>query len=255
MKRLSSILLVGLCSLLVTGAMFAEEGSIADHISVGARAEATEIRLAHEIARAEKAESKGVDDKKPSEKRDEASAESLQSKSMKNVSAKMFAKSLQYTTHPGAFHSPINISVFGDAIETEDGSIWAVAPNDSYIALNWFPTDLIVVTPNHSLFSSYYYRLTNQNTGGSIAVNLYLGPIYNGLYTHWIMAIDYYNNVVYLNDGSVWNMSFFDGSVVGKWLVNDTVIIGVNDGWLSSSSPNILINVNMLNYAAGAVTY
>ena len=99
------------------------------------------------------------------------------------------------------------------------------------------------------------FRLTNQNTGESVAANLYLGPIYNGPYTHWITAIDYYNNTVFLEDGSMWSMSSFDDGVVNKWFENHTVIIGVNDGWFSSSRPNILINVNNSNYAAGVASY
>lgn len=160
-----------------------------------------------------------------------------------------------YTSHPGAFHRANFISIFGDSIEFEDGSIWMVYNGDAYKTLNWLPTDLIVVTPNHSWFSAYNFRLTNQNTGASVEANLTLGPIYNGPHTHWIVAIDYYYDVVYLEDGTVWNMSYMDDSIVRKWLVNDTVIIGINDGWFSSSKPNILINVNMLNYATGIVAY
>ena len=31
-----------------------------------------------------------------------------------------------YTTHEGAFHNPLAVSLLGDSIELEDGSIWAV---------------------------------------------------------------------------------------------------------------------------------
>ena len=79
--------------------------------------------------------------------------------------------------------------------------------------------------------------------------------MYNSVYTHWIVAIDYYRNIVFLEDGSVWNMSSLDAGVIDQWVINDVVMIGVNTGWLSSYNPNILINVNMLNYAAGASSY
>ena len=120
------------------------------------------------------------------------------------------------------------------------------------------PTDLVVITPNHGWFSAYDFRLTNQNTGDSILVNLVLGPIapmYGSIYTHWIIALDYYNNIVYLEDGSLWRMSSFDSHTVNEWIAGDIMIIGVNDGWFSSFSPNILINVAMLNYAVGAATF
>ncbi|CCB90400.1 hypothetical protein WCH_CX17680, partial [Waddlia chondrophila 2032/99] len=93
--------------------------------------------------------------------------------------------------------------------------------------------------------------LVNLNTGAKVKVNLSLGPIYNGIYTHWILAIDYSNREVYLEDGSVWKMSWWDSSIVNQWLPNDTVIIGINDGWFSGSNPNMLINVNMNDHAIG----
>lgn len=156
-----------------------------------------------------------------------------------------------YTTHAGAIHHPFAINVFGDKVELEDGSVWSVCYEDTYKVLNWLTSDTIVITPNHEWFSAYNYRLYNQNTGISVAVNLKLGPIYNGIFTHWIAAIDKYNNKLVLSDGSVWEMSGDDYSISKKWLPNDTIIIGINDGWLSSIRPNILINVTMLNYARG----
>lgn len=157
--------------------------------------------------------------------------------------------SVHYTTHQGAFHSPVAISALGDVIELEDGSCWVVAPGDNYRTLNWLTSDLLVITPNHSWFSSHLFCITNQNTGDSVRVNLSLGPIYNGLFTHWIVAINYYTQELCLEDGSIWKLSGFDSSIYNNWLLNDTVIIGVNDGFLSASKPNILINVNTLTYS------
>jgi hypothetical protein len=146
------------------------------------------------------------------------------------------------------------VSIYGD-IELEDGSFWLVSPGDASKSLSWYGSDLLVITVNQSWFSSYKYKITNQSTGQSVSANLNLGPKYNGIYTRWISAIDYYYSVVYLNDGSVWDMSAFDSGIVNKWMPNDTVIIGVNDSFFSSSNPNILINVNMSNYAAGRASY
>ncbi|NGX43661.1 MAG: hypothetical protein K940chlam7_01960 [Chlamydiae bacterium] len=156
-----------------------------------------------------------------------------------------------YTTHEGAFHNPLAVSLLGDTVELEDGSIWAVNSSDRYKTLDWMTGDTIIVTPNHSWFSSYDYCFININTGVHVKVNLSLGPIYNGIFTHWILAIDYGHREICLEDGSVWEISTFDGSVVDNWLPNDTVIIGINDGWFTGGNPNILINVNMNNYAMG----
>ncbi len=162
----------------------------------------------------------------------------------------LVAKKMYYTSHDAVFHRPLAVSCAGDYVTLEDGSIWSVRIKDRYKTLDWLTNDTIMILPNHSWFSTYHYVLLNQTTGKSVKVNMYLGPIYNGIFTHWIIAVDYYNNDVWLEDGSVWKISDSDHSIVNKWLINDTVVIGINDSWFSSK-PNILINVNMLNYAKG----
>lgn len=159
------------------------------------------------------------------------------------------------TSHEGAFHRPVAVSLLGDTVELEDGSIWSVASSDRHQTFDWMTGDLIIILPNHTWFSSYYYRLVNVNTGADVKVNLSLGPIYNGIFTHWIVAIDYLNREICLEDGSVWKMSSWDSSIVNNWLPNDTVIIGINDGWFSGGNCNMLINVNMNNKAIGRCFY
>lgn len=160
-----------------------------------------------------------------------------------------------YTSHEGAMHHPIAVSLLGETIELEDGSIWTTSSSDRHKTLDWMTGDTIIILPNHSWFSSHDYRLVNINTGANVKVNLSLGPIYNGIYTHWIIAIDYKHRQVCLEDGSVWKMSWWDSSIVDKWLPNDTVIIGINDGWFSGGSQNMLINVNMNDNAIGTCIY
>ena len=106
--------------------------------------------------------------------------------------------SVYYTTHPGAFYYPVVVSLLGDSVQLHDGSIWSIANGDSYKTLNWLTSDIIVITPNQEWFSSYMFRMTNQDTGVSVKCNMMLGPIYNGLYTHWIYAIDYVNKEILL---------------------------------------------------------
>jgi hypothetical protein len=156
-----------------------------------------------------------------------------------------------YTSHEGAMHHPISVSLLGETVELEDGSIWTVSSSDRYQTLDWMTGDIIIILPNHTWFSAYDYRLVNLNTGANIKVNLSLGPIYNGIYTHWILAIDYNKREICLEDGSVWKMSWWDGSILNQWLPNDTIIIGINDGWFSGGNPNMLINVNMNDNAIG----
>lgn len=161
--------------------------------------------------------------------------------------------SLYVTTHQGVYHNPLSVGVLGESVTLEDGSVWSVSSDDTYKTLNWLTSDLIVVSPNHAWFSVYDYVITNQNTGVSVKANLILGPIVDAVYRHWVVAIDYLWDRVWLEDGSIWTL--FDSSISKQWQVGDTVIIGVNDGWFSTSYPNILINVNMLNYTRCICTY
>lgn len=163
----------------------------------------------------------------------------------------LLSKSLLYTSHPGAFYSPYVVSLFGDTVEFHDGSVWSICFDDRTLTYNWLITDDIVVTPNDEWFSLYAYRLTNQQTGVAVRANLYLGPIYRGIFSYWIVAIDYINGQVCLQDGSIWSMSPIDLNIIRKWMVGDTVIIGVNNNAFASIRPNILINVNTNNYGIG----
>ena len=164
---------------------------------------------------------------------------------------KAFNAAVYYTTHNGAFHHPYLVAWDGSSVELADGSIWSVSSDDRWATLNWLTGDIIVIIPNHNLFSVYEYKLVNINTGVNVKVNLSLGPIYNGVYTHWIVAVDQLFGDVVLEDGSRWKMSSWDSSITSKWFLNDTIIIGINDGWLSSSNPNMLINVNTNSHANG----
>lgn len=157
------------------------------------------------------------------------------------------------TTHQGVYYNPLSVSLFGDSVTLSDGSIWAVSSEDSYKTLNWLTSDLLIITPNQEFWPSYSYVITNQNTGIAVRVNMVLGPLANAVYRHWIVAIDYYMDRVWLEDGSTWSMT--DYSAMRQWQPGDTVMIGVNDGWFSSSYPNILINVNMLNHCRGVCIY
>ena len=153
----------------------------------------------------------------------------------------------QITTHPGICYFPVMITSYGSTVELNDGSSWVVSPEDSYKVLNWFYTDAVVITPNQDWFSPYAYCLNNQTTMVAVRVNLTAGSVYYGPYTHWITCIDTFNDLIYLEDGSVWGMK--DYPVFKKWAVNDRVLIGLNSGWYASREPNILLNVNTGDYA------
>lgn len=151
-------------------------------------------------------------------------------------------------THPGAYHYPYAVSPFGDTVELGDGSIWTVKQSDRFLTLDWLTTDTIFVTQNHDFFSTYKYQLINQNTGSDIRVNMTLGPLYNGPMTYFVTGIDYSRRLVWLNDGSRWAISIWDGGALKKWMQNDTVVIGVNTGIGQTFNPHLLINVALNDY-------
>lgn len=147
------------------------------------------------------------------------------------------------TSHPGAAHFATKVSYLGDFVDLNDGSVWYVRDCDRIRTLDWYNTDTIILTPNHAWFSRFDYCLRNLTTGAQVEVNMYQPPYYNGVYTLWITTIDLYNDKMCLSDGSIWNIAGYDHSMLKKWMPNDTVIIGINDGILSSVYPNTLVNV------------
>jgi hypothetical protein len=213
------------------------------NIEVGSRAMPHSNYVSHQEERAAKCDQEVTE----LASEEESSLEVVQ----KSFSKKdLIPKKIFYTSHDGAYHRPISVSIFGEQVTLEDGSIWTVSSWDQWKTLDWLTTDTILVMQNKWLFSSYKFMLINQNTGKEIECNLTLGPIYCGAYTHWIIAIDYFNCEIILEDGSVWQIDPFDYSIMKKWMVNDTIIMGINES-SCVYHPNILINVNVVNYSCG----
>jgi hypothetical protein len=256
-KQLSSKVSITLCGMLLTAALLsAEESGEKERVSVGTRAQSAEF-IARGEARAEIAK------QTVEQVAEQDSQETAPQKMIKSP-----AKSLYYALHPSTYQNPVAVSFYGDSVELMDGSVWSISPYDSYKTMNWYVTDLVVVSQNHSFLSAYDFILTNTTTGVSVAANMYLGPILPAdlgygiyahtpysIYTHWIVTIDYLYNRVYLEDGTVFYMSSFDSGIVAGWIPGDIVIVGLNNDALSAWNPNILINVATLECAAGAVGY
>jgi hypothetical protein len=236
----------------------AEDEAQPDHVPVGNRtfshvewmkAQENRYKLIQKIENGEELTDEEINNLP---KEGQSKEESQADKQNQELVAKSWKSSSQYyTTHEGAFHHPSFVSLLGENVELEDGSIWTVSSGDRYKTLDWMTGDVIIILPNNSFFSSFHYCLVNLNTGVSVKSNLTLGPIYNGVFTHWIVAINYAYREICLEDGTVWKISSLDDSILFKWLPNDTVIIGINSGWLSGMNPNMLINVNTNNYVVG----
>ena len=130
------------------------------------------------------------------------------------------------------------------SLELEDGSIWSIASSDRYLTEEWLSTDMVLIRPN-TFFSVYDYQLWNVNLGIKVRANLNIGPFIGGFYTNYIIDIDYHYGKVYMLDGTVWNVSFFDKEILACWIIGDPIIFGVRDSILN---PYILINANTDSY-------
>jgi hypothetical protein len=139
------------------------------------------------------------------------------------------------------------ISALSDSLQIEDGSMWQIDPYDAYKIRNWFANDPLIVTQNRSWFSTYQYRIINQNTGYSIDVNLIEGPVLNGEYSRQIAALDTFRGEIVLTDNTRWTISRRDAYLLPTWERGDYIITGINSGW-DSDYNCILIDVATNNF-------
>lgn len=208
-----------------------------DHVPVGSRTVSLVEHVAIQEERAQRAQ-EAAEEKNGGEEVSVVDSEDDEDV----IAAKVYR-----TSHNGVYFQPTAVSPDGRSVTLQDGSCWAIASSDAYKTHDWLASDTVLIFPSHSWFSNYQYVLLNQQTGRTCKANLTLGPLYNGVHTHWVVAVDYLTREIVLEDGSYWKIAGGDNKTLNKWLVNDTVMVGINDTWLSSY-PNILINVNMLNY-------
>ncbi|MBI3901188.1 MAG: hypothetical protein HY324_03435 [Chlamydiia bacterium] len=148
---------------------------------------------------------------------------------------------------PASAHRVMEISVLGDSLKLEDGSVWKISKYDAKRVLNWKPSDIVSITQNHSWFSSYKYRLVNQQTGITLEAKLFLGPIERGLNTLYITHLDPHQGYIHLTSGTGemtrWEIALSDRNAFSKWRLGDAVIVGQNSSW-DRSCESFLINVN-----------
>lgn len=167
------------------------------------------------------------------------------------ASYKSAANQFVFTTHPSANHYVNEYSLFYNKAYLDDGSAWNIDYDDRYVISTWYSFDPIWITPSGDYF--YPYWLTNQNTGSAVRASL--SAVYPNYLTYQITYIDHYYNEIWLNDGSKWETALSDNGINYKMLIGDTVIIGVNNGSLSSMFPNVLINANINSYSRSICTF
>lgn len=136
------------------------------------------------------------------------------------------------------------LSHTGDSVELEDGAVWKTDIRALSDLFYWSPSDPLALTQNQEWFSFYHYRLINLTTGGSVPVNLFLGPVLANSHAKFLAQFDFLRGVAVLTDGTRWEICPRDYSHFCQWIANDCILIGTNSGW-ESSYDSILINSNM----------
>ena len=147
---------------------------------------------------------------------------------------------------PINYHTASSFSSYDRTLTLEDGSIWELS--STLPVWGWEINDPILIRPNilYPFFSNNRYVIENQITGSRINADLTsVGPNLYGASSHWISFIDSYNSRIYLENGSCWQMSWFDSQTLSTWQPGDHIIIG-NNGYYSDSPlyDSLIINYN-----------
>lgn len=140
----------------------------------------------------------------------------------------------------------------GSLIEIEDGSGFSCDVAEGQKVHHWNWKSPITITQNRSWFSSYKYRIFDQNTGESIPVNLTQGPLENtsdftNTYLTCVSVINRSRSALALTNKMELDVCPQDIATFSRWHEGNAIIIGVNSGWYSAYSL-LLINVDKNNF-------
>ncbi|MCB1212800.1 MAG: hypothetical protein KDK40_00725, partial [Chlamydiia bacterium] len=110
------------------------------------------------------------------------------------------------------------------------------------LTYDWEVEDFVVILPYHSWFSNDTFRLTNCRTGATIHLQLIRVFATDHSIPLCVVGFQPERQQVLLSDGSCWEVPLADRSTFLRWEQGDVVLLGINDGGLSTYYPNILIN-------------
>jgi len=141
-------------------------------------------------------------------------------------------------------------------LKLEDDSEWIFDASDAHVIDAWKVGAPIVISPKGRWLwgSNYAYVMTNRDTGESISVNLFDGPIAFGEQTSWVGAVDWVNGYLHVRNSkgerTVWEVAPDDIYILKEWCSEQSLIVGENTSWLwiLSEFNHIIINVNMNHF-------
>ncbi|MGH2612486.1 MAG: hypothetical protein ACRDFB_05495, partial [Rhabdochlamydiaceae bacterium] len=141
---------------------------------------------------------------------------------------------MSHIKHNGAFHQIQNINPEDRVIGLENGSHWSIANAD--IIKGWGKSKNLVITQNHSGFSTSRFALMNLDLKQAEPISLVREPT-PGKDVYFVKSIDRVNDIITLSDGKNWIVHSSDRGRLGKFSENDRTIIGVNTGVDKDKSP------------------
>ncbi|MCH9621403.1 MAG: hypothetical protein S4CHLAM20_08230 [Chlamydiia bacterium] len=141
-------------------------------------------------------------------------------------------------------------------IYLDDGSVWCA---QGYLSkdevLNWYVNDPIVIYPSEGGIHSEGYYLFNERSQTKAYVDISCSSRAGDLTYLSLIAIDYGNNIITVQDGYGQQMNFEVGSEhvykLSSWNKNDCIILGWNKDIYTRNElyfPYILINTNAVDH-------
>lgn len=162
----------------------------------------------------------------------------------------VFFAAISFSLMGGVFdHRIINLST-DNKIQIEDGSIWAVDEKDKDKIELFQNVDLSFRADESWLNSECYCYFVNNTTGDKMLVTLVSSPEGYNQNTHWVSYLEPKKSILFLDNGAIFSLYDNDREYFKNWLVDDFVITGDYQSWLSRGR-HILFNYRTKEFIFG----
>lgn len=138
-------------------------------------------------------------------------------------------------------HFLSNVGEDKKCIQLSNGSEWDISLFDRYKLDQWTKDHPIFITQNPSWGTGYRYRLINSETGTFVEAALSSNSLLSTCSK--IKTLHPSKNALEFNDGTLWEISESDASLLEKWKTEDPLIAGFNTGNEHQSHEALIIHV------------
>ena len=156
-----------------------------------------------------------------------------------------------FPTVSGAVQVLYSLGVAGEWLQLVDGSDWKIGKQEKKKVADWQAGDQLFITQADCTLCDEQYRLVNITRGVMVHAKRHSKPLSHVSTAKTVIAIDTYDDIVYLSDGTCWNVTWLDEAVMTSWHLGDQVIMAVNSGYNRADYPALLINVSADAYDLG----